>query len=382
MASGHSFPQLIDRLADQLGPDSAAAIVDGILASATRSDAPAGVWLLLEELTETAPKAAKASIEVLLELQHRGLLAVVLPWLDLGVAIAGDSGALALRFFKESPLLLSLLDPSQRAVVLTAGLELADRQANVAVEFIRIAPEVAPVLPSTDWPTWMELACELAETDFALAVEYIRQIPAIVRVLSLHTVRAWVQFGMKLIVENSLGKPDYLGALEFFRTSPGILEDIPDQVSRHQVIRVGAQMAERSPEAGIAVLAEAPTILRGLPTDEWRKQVLQYGLLLAERDAETALAYLRRCPELIALIGPGEGGAAKVSGLVCLRDGRAGVQRGGGPRLLWHGVRESLGRCVASDERGAAEADRQTGQVVRSGTVRTRSAHLRSARLA
>lgn len=311
MTPGHSVLQLIERLADQLGTGSATALVDAIVASATRPDAPAGVWLLLEELTDAAPKAARGAIEALLELQRRGLLAEVLPWLDLGVAIAADSGALALRFFKESPLLLGLLDPPQRAIVLAACLELADRQANVAVEFIRVAPEVVPVLSPTDWPTWMELACELSETDFALAVEYTRQIPAVARVLSLDTVRDWMQFGMTLIVDNSLGKPDYLGALEFFRTSPGILEDIPDQTSRHQVLRVGAQMADRSPELGIALLAEAPSILRGLPTDEWRRQVLQYGLILAERDAETALAYLRRCPELVALVGSGEGAQQK-----------------------------------------------------------------------
>ena len=311
MASGRSSQQLLDRLADQLGPDSATAVVNAIAGSATRPDVLDGVLLLLEELTEEAPKAARGAIDAFADLQRRGLLAEVLPWLDLGVAIAADSGALALRFFKESPLLLGLLDPSKRTTVLTAGLELADRQANVAVEFIRIAPEVIDVLSPKDWPIWMELACELAETDFALAVEYIRQIPSIAPVLSLDAVRDWVQFGMKLIVENSLGKPDYLGALEFFRTSPGILKDIPDLAQRNRVIHVGAQMAARSPQAGIALLAEAPSMLRSLPTDEWRMQVLQYGLLVAERDADTALAYLRRCPELIALIGPGEGAQQK-----------------------------------------------------------------------
>ena len=154
MAPGHSVPQLIERLADQLGPGSATALVDAIVASATKPDAPAGVWLLLEELTDAAPKAARGAIEALLELQRRGLLAEVLLWLDLGVAIAADSGALALRYFKESPLLLGLLDPPHRAVVLAAGLELADRQANVAVEFIRVAPEVVPVLPQAEWATW------------------------------------------------------------------------------------------------------------------------------------------------------------------------------------------------------------------------------------
>ncbi|MDR4477735.1 MAG: VWA domain-containing protein [Nitrospira sp.] len=311
MASGRASQQLLDLLADQLGGDSAAVVVTAIAESSARPDTLDGVLVLLEELTDEAPKAARGAIDALAELQRRGLLAEVLSWLDVGVALAADSGALALRFFKESPILLGLLEPSQRGVVLTAGLELADRQANVAVEFVRIAPDVIGVLPPDEWPTWLELACELAETDFALAVEYIRQIPSIAPVLTPEFVRPWVRFGMQLIVENSLGKPDYLGALEFFRTSPSILRDIADQGQRHHVIRLGAQMAERSPEAGIRALAEAPSILRGLPNDDWRVQVLRYGLLLAERDADTALAYLRRCPELVALIGSADGAVEK-----------------------------------------------------------------------
>ena len=311
MTSGRSQQELLEQLAVQLGQDLATAVVTAITEQASRQDAAAGVLVLLDELTDQAPKAARSAIDALAELQRRGVMAEVLLWLDLGVAIAGDSGALALRFFKESPILLSLLECSMRKVALETGLELADRDANVAVGFIRIAPEAVRVLPSAEWSTWMELACELAETDFALAVEYIRQIPSIAPVLPLDGVRSWVQFGTKLIVENSLGKPDYLGALEFFRTSPAILADIPERTQRNDVIRLGAQMAQRSPETGVAVLSEAPGILRRLPSEDWRMQVLRYGLLVAERDAETALAYFRRCPELVALIGDGEGAREK-----------------------------------------------------------------------
>jgi hypothetical protein len=306
MSSVHSQQQLLDRLAVQLGREQATAVVDTVIKLVIRQDAVDAVLVLLDDLTGQAPKAARSAIDALGEMQRRGMLSEVVSWLDLGVTIAADSGALALRFFKESPLLLSLLEPSTRQTVLETGLELADRSANVAVEFIRVAPEAVRVLPSDDWSKWMELSCELAETDFALAVEYIRQIPSVARVLSLEGVRPWVQFGTKLIVENSLGKPDYLGALEFFRTSPAILDDIPERAQRNSVIQLGAQMAERSPQAGIAVLSEAPTMLRRLPSEDWRMQVLRYGLLVAERDAETALAYLRRCPELVALIGGGE----------------------------------------------------------------------------
>ena len=110
MASGRSSEHLLDRLADQLGTGRAAIVVKAIADSATRPDILDGVLVLLDELTEEAPKAAKGAIDALVDLQGRDLLVDVLPWLDLGVAIAADSGALALRFFKESPLLLGLLE--------------------------------------------------------------------------------------------------------------------------------------------------------------------------------------------------------------------------------------------------------------------------------
>ncbi|HVG02536.1 MAG TPA: hypothetical protein VM842_06565, partial [Nitrospira sp.] len=176
MTSGRSQQQLFSLLTAQLGQDPAAVVINAMREQMARHDAVDGMLLLLEELKEQAPKAAKSAIDALTEIHRRGVLAEALPWLDLGVAIASDSGALALKFFKESPLLLGLLEPSMRRIVLEIGLELADRSANVAMEFVRIAPEVVGALPPHEWPMWMEFSCELAETDFTLAIEYIRQI--------------------------------------------------------------------------------------------------------------------------------------------------------------------------------------------------------------
>ncbi|MBL8071870.1 MAG: hypothetical protein JNM35_12330, partial [Nitrospira sp.] len=80
MASGRSSEQLCDLLAEQLGPDAAAAVVTAIADSAARPDAVDGVLVLLDELTEEAPKAARAAIDALADMQRRGLLADVLPW--------------------------------------------------------------------------------------------------------------------------------------------------------------------------------------------------------------------------------------------------------------------------------------------------------------
>ena len=120
---------------------------------------------------------------------------------------------------------------------------------------------------------------------------------------SCEEARAWATFGLKLISQNSFGKTDYFGTIEFLRTSPLILGDLEDQSVRAKVITVGSLLAERDPGAGIAWLSESPRLLRAVPNEEWRLKILQYGALMAERDADTALAYLRRAPELVAVIG-------------------------------------------------------------------------------
>lgn len=292
--------RLLARLTGPLDRPTAERLLAGL--EATGETAAAAD--LLDELEDASAKAGQAALEAWPELHRRGAAGAVLPWLDLGVSLAASSGAVALRYFKDSPLVLGLIEPaSSRAPVLQAALELADRDANVALEFFRRAPELLATLPLDALAAWAEIGLELAGYDFVLGIEFIRQSPSVARVLPLELVRDWTGFGMKLIVPNSLGKPDYVGTLEFFRTSPAILGDIEDRAARKPVIQVGSVLADRSPEGAIAFLAEAPRLLRRLPGDEWRRRVLSYGLLLAERDAEAALAYLQRCPDILDLTG-------------------------------------------------------------------------------
>lgn len=296
--------QLMTRLEPELGPVSVTSLVDDLERVATRSDQIEAVLVLLDELEEISAKAVRAAVEALPELQRRGGVGDVVPWLDLGIAIAGSSGATALKYFKESPLVVSLIEPvTVRPSVLALALELAESEANVALEFLRAAPELLHVLSPDQLKQWTAVGLELAHVDFVLGIEFIRQMGAIARVLPVEEVRAWVGFGTKLITQNSLGKTDYFGTLEFFRTSPAILGDIEGERVRLSVVECGSLVADRSIEAAIACLAEAPALLGRLPSDEWRLRVLSYGALIAERDAETALAYLRRSPDVLALIG-------------------------------------------------------------------------------
>lgn len=294
--------QLINRLAGELGAAGAAALVARIVAAAHK---PAAILALLDELEAISAKAVQAAIEALPELGRRAGYSQVHAWLDLGVALAASSGAIALKYFKDSPLIFGLLEPSDRqAAVLAMGLELAEHDANVSWEYLKTAPQIATELPVDQWPAWLDIGLEIARVQPVVGLEYIRQIPALAPVLAAPDVRQWLAFGMKLIMSNSLGKPDYLATMEFLRTSPAILSDIEAPL-RSPVISVGALLAERVPETGIAWLAESPRLLRHLPSPAWRIKVVQYGALLAEKDAEAALSYLRRGPELVALIGEG-----------------------------------------------------------------------------
>jgi nitric oxide reductase NorD protein len=290
--------QLTARLTRGVGQAAA----DQLVGEMERTGRAAAALALLDELREVSAKAEAGAIETLPELQRRGCLSDVIVWLDLGVALAESSGAAALKYWKDSPLVLGLLEPAMRGAAASLALELAEDDPNVALEFFRRTPELLTVLPASDLRAWAEVCAELARVEYVLGIEFVRQVPAVAQALPLELVRPWIRFGMKLVAQNSLGKTDYVGTLEFFRTSPAILGDIAGLV-RAGVIDVGSVVADRSPQFAIDLLAEAPALLRRLPSDDWRRSVVRYAPLVAERDAEAAVNYMRRCPEIIALLG-------------------------------------------------------------------------------
>ncbi|HXX76698.1 MAG TPA: VWA domain-containing protein [Nitrospiraceae bacterium] len=300
MELDHARAQLLTRLAEELG----AATSERLVAAFPQSAKIHGILVLLNGLWEVSPKVARAAIETLPELHRRERLGDVVSWLEVCLALAESSGASALKYLKESPLLLGLVERAEdRGSVLSTALELADEDANVTLEYLRTAPQLLTIVPSYELTAWLEIGTELTQVDVVVGLEYIRQIHAIAPVLPLNEVRRWVAFGMELIVPNSLGKPDYMPTIEFLRTSPAILADIEQIPVRSNVVALGAVLADHSIEAGIAWLSESPRLLRMLPSPEWQMKMLQYGALLGEQDPEATLAYLRRCPELIGLIG-------------------------------------------------------------------------------
>ena len=300
MELDHARAQVLTRLAEELG----AATAERLVAAFPQSAKINGVLVLLNELWEVSPKITRAAIETLPELHRRDRLGDIVSWFEVCLALAESSGASALKYLKESPLLLGLVEQAEdRRSILATALELADEDANVTLEYLRSALQILAVVPSHELSAWLEIGIELTHVDVVVGLEYIRQIHAIAPVLPLNEIRGWVAFGMKLIVPNSLGKPDYMPTIEFLRTSPAILGDIEQISVRSKVVALGVLLADHSIESGIAWLSESPRLLRMLPSPEWQLKMLQYGALLGEQDPEATLAYLRRCPELIGLIG-------------------------------------------------------------------------------
>ena len=269
------------------------------------------IFDLLEELRGVSIKIASEAVWSLEEFHRRCGLQAVISWLDLGICLTETRGALGLRYFKESPLILGVLEHSeQRERLLKLILELADGPSDVAsngaYEFLKKAPELLLEVPMTELEAWAEIGMELARWDYVLGIEFFNESPSIAKSLPLDQVRPWVGFGMKLVTKNSLGKIDYVGTIEYFRSSPTILREIETVELKKLVLEMGSTLAEGSPELAMVFLADCPRLLRGFSSNEWKIRVLQYGLLLADRDAKSTLAYMNRVAEILSLTGESE----------------------------------------------------------------------------
>src|SRR5687767_1453944 len=102
--------QLIARLSEHSGRDTAVAIVDELIRAAGRPDVLSAVLVLLDELQDVSSKASTHAMEAFPDMRRKQVVDTIVPWLDLGVALAESSGAVAMKYFKESPLILGLID--------------------------------------------------------------------------------------------------------------------------------------------------------------------------------------------------------------------------------------------------------------------------------
>ena len=105
-------------MAGELGPTAATTLV---LQLETSGVPPAPVLALLHELEAVSAKIARAAVEALPELHRRAGCSQLMSWLDVGVALAESSGATALKYFKDSPLILGVIEGQRPAAFRISG---------------------------------------------------------------------------------------------------------------------------------------------------------------------------------------------------------------------------------------------------------------------
>jgi nitric oxide reductase NorD protein len=299
-----SDDSIVNRLTALLAGDldqAAAAALAGRLSEVGHA---AAALELLTELREGSRKVASAALEALPEVAALLPGKAVVTWIDLAVSLNEQSGAASIKFCKESPGLVRAMGTATTGPALALALELAEQDANVALEGFRQAEGVAAAAGVEALPQWAQIGADLAKMDYVLGIEYLRRGPEILKVLASEDLKAWASVGVKLVTPNSLGKPDYMAALAFFRTSPAWLGDLATPTVRRRVLALGGVLADHSPEQAVGFLGDAPGWLHRIRDPQWQERVLQYGTLIAERDAAAALTYLCRAPEVIDLADP------------------------------------------------------------------------------
>src|SRR3989454_704508 len=292
--------KLTAMLADDLDQTVAATLADRL----AEVGHAAAALELLTELREGSRKVASAAVEALPEVAALLPGRTVAPWIDVAVSLNVQSVAASIKFCKESPGLVQAMGAETADSALALALELAEQDANVALEGFRQAAGVAAAAGVETLPLWAQIGADLAKLDYVLGIEYLQRGPEILKVLAIEDLKAWASVSLKLVTPNSLGKPDYMAALAFFRTSPALLGDLATPAVRRRVLALAGTLANHSPEQAVEFLSEAPGWLRRVRDPLWQERVLQYGTLIAERDTAAALAYLRRAPEVIDLADP------------------------------------------------------------------------------
>ncbi|MBI3597384.1 MAG: VWA domain-containing protein [Nitrospirae bacterium] len=252
---------------------------------------------LLEELIEASPKSAVIGLRNLTRVLGTLDPTQALSWLDLGTSMASQSSTAAQKYFLESPDLLSEIHPLRRLPLLRLGLELSDGHCGVLMDFIRACPHLPPGIGTDDLTVWMETGRRLAEEDTVLAVEYFRISPMVLCQISIADLPRWVELGRHLVEPNTLGKPDYLKAIEFFRLSTETLASLEPADLRRPFLELGIGLSRRSAVMGMDYLRSCPAILREMESPTHRRLFLSQAQQLADaindREPSVVLDYLK-----------------------------------------------------------------------------------------
>jgi nitric oxide reductase NorD protein len=258
---------------------------------------------LLIELRDSSRKNTIAVVNVLPDLLEVLTPTDLIMWLDVAVAFSERSGATLLKYCQASVALLRDLSSHAHGPALRLTRELIEQDAAFALEVLRQSSQVINASGVGMLATWAQIGADLAKCDYVLGIEYVRRSSMALEMMSLEDLKIWAGVSLRLVTPNSLGKPDYMTALTYLRTSLMLIGDVQSRDVRHRVIRLTAALADRDPAWAIQFLGEAPGRIHAIHSPEWQQRVLAAAMLVGQKDAEAAVGYLRQAPEIIILTG-------------------------------------------------------------------------------
>jgi hypothetical protein len=305
---------LLSELRRRLGPEPAdlSPLRDGLeRLTPQEAETLADLWV---ELCKTSPKTARACLSSWVRLRETLTPPLQITYVDGTIGLAACSSAAALKYLSESPPALARTPEDKRGWLLNTVLRwAADEEMDhspLILPLVRTAPDVAPLLEPPDLDRWADTAVRLGNA--VLAVEYLQSSPALLGALpegaAPDPVLSWAAVAPRLVSLNAIGKPDFIPALEWFRTAPENLQRIHPPELRLMVMElcIAASASVPDGESSLIMLDLFKALTQTVPavsSNDFRRVVLsQMRRLIEKRDfgASRALDHLRQVPEILS----------------------------------------------------------------------------------
>ncbi len=222
-------------------------------------------------------------------------------WVQFGSRIAQTSATAAIKFFRESP---SIISEGKKGFaiqeIFKIGTQFAGENYGIALEFFRQFPRVIERIPPEHLNTWANIGEKIGKEEYGTAIEYFKQSPALIPFLKVPQLDAWARLGLILGLED-LKTKDFL-SIEFFRLSPDILSKIPSHPLRTKTLALTTILAEDSGKKAMEFFRKSPTFLPAFHPYQHHAIIFEFAEKLAQLAPESLADYFKNGFEILKIV--------------------------------------------------------------------------------
>jgi hypothetical protein len=216
-------------------------------------------------------------------------------WVGMGIPIAQHSSAAGIRYFREGSAIFSKIsDPTTRKSFIQLGLSLAQQDPSLAVTYYQQAPSfLANVTHDRNTlREWAEYGFGLG--DYTLAVEYFRTTPTLLQSMPISLLPDWTA------VAKQLAASKLFFAITFIRTSPEVFSKV--KADSAPLLRIIREIAATLPNMAFSIFKDSAKILDRIP-DTIVPVFLEKASLLTIISIESAISLILNSPTLLKEVG-------------------------------------------------------------------------------